>query len=180
MIHQLYTWTKSDLQTPSRSNLCRRQSEGRFVLSGQSGLRQRYQSSCAIESGTFTGCYSRSYETPLTTYATRQNFRSVDNYRSSSVRSPRGRVHPRSIIALPSPRRNRAAALNSIVDPFRSVGIGSVLDPADRTSARSRRSSLRAPPTYDCRDSAWWRNKPSGRRRQVAVSYADDFSRIIE
>jgi len=63
----------------------------------------------------------------------------VDFLRAITSRSRPPMIHHR---ALPSPRRNRAAALNGIVDTFRLAGIGSALDPADRTCARSRRSLL--------------------------------------
>lgn len=56
-----------------------------------------------------------------------------------------------------------ARRFNGIVDPFRTTGIGSALDPADRTCARSRRSSLASRLRTIDEIARWWRNKPSGR-----------------
>jgi len=137
-------------------------------------LHQRYQSFCA--SKTFTmNMTTKTLMRPDIIWKPNgiryKTFR-FDDYQSSSVRSPRDRTtHD------PSSRYHRQGEItrqfNGIVDPFRTTGIGSALDPADRTCARSRRSSLVSRLRTIDEIVRWWRNKPSGRRRRVHVGAVD-------
>lgn len=129
------------------------------VVQSWSGLRQRYQSSCVRDR-------ERDFHRPYDDdeCPTVQNF---------SIRQPSDAL-PCDHLAIASTHDSSSRYLRQeeitrrsmiSVDPFRTAGIGSALDPADRTCARSRRAPL-ARPAYarDRRDSARWRNKPSGRR----------------
>lgn len=57
-----------------------------------------------------------------------------DHLAIASTHDPSSRYH--------RAKEKNARRFNGIVDSFRTAGIGSALDPADRTCARSRRSPL--------------------------------------
>lgn len=92
---------------------------------------------CATESVTFTD--------HSTTMSDRTKLFDSKNIRGSSVRSPRAiaSTHDSSSRYLRQGEITRRSMIS--VDPLRTAGIGSALDPADRTCARSRRSPLARP-----------------------------------
>jgi len=112
----------------------------REVCVVQSELRQRYQSSCATESETFTdrtttmSSRRKLFDSTIIGALPCDHLAIASTHDSSSRYLHQGEITRRSMIS---------------VNPFRTAGIGSQLDPADRTCARSRRSPLATPPTRD-------------------------------